>query len=136
MSTVKVHGGKLVLKGGVTLGSFDEKKKTKKRKTSKTDVQGAGSEIGIRKEESEANIAQSDQRNASKESAGTKPGQKPSFEHDGGIGFAPDGKKSKKYEELFPVETKRFGYVAPVSVQTREEAVVERSKRKADRYCK
>ncbi|KAG0570392.1 hypothetical protein KC19_6G158800 [Ceratodon purpureus] len=54
---------------------------------------------------------------------------------DTGTGHAPDGKKSKKYEELFPVETKRFGYVIP-QAKSREAALDERVKKKADRYCK
>lgn len=59
----------------------------------------------------------------------------PISEFDTGTGHAPDGKKSKTYEALFPVETKRHGYVIP-AVESRSAALDERVKKKADRYCK
>ena len=59
------------------------------------------------------------------------------FEIDVGIGHAPDGgKKTKLYEDMFPVETKRFGYETEKKKLSREEALDIRVKKKADRYCK
>lgn len=104
-------GGKLVLKGGITLTKeIDKKKKKKVRKVEEQTVE--------------------------EQAAGTSEDAKAGFNIDDGTGFAPDGKKSKKYEELFPVETRKFGFKEPQKVQTREEALLERVKKKADRYCK
>ncbi|KAK8950952.1 hypothetical protein KSP39_PZI004921 [Platanthera zijinensis] len=51
-----------------------------------------------------------------------------------------DASKKMKYEELFPVETKKFGYdpanKSRTGARTVEEALDDRVKRKADRYCK
>lgn len=48
-----------------------------------------------------------------------------------------DAAKKMKYEELFPVETKRFGYDPAASrAKSVEEALDDRVKKKADRYCK
>uniref|UniRef100_A0A2P2J2M3 Uncharacterized protein n=1 Tax=Rhizophora mucronata TaxID=61149 RepID=A0A2P2J2M3_RHIMU len=42
-----------------------------------------------------------------------------------------------KYEQLFPVEAKKFGYQDPKSnFKSVEEALDDRVKKKADRYCK
>lgn len=107
----KVRGGKLTFKGG--LGpekTIDKKKKKKTKKDPKQD--GEAEDAGGNQEKS----AEDDVI-------------------DTGTGHAPDGKKSKKYEELFPVETRRFGYVIP-KAKSREAALDERVKKKADRYCK
>eukprot|EP00850_Spirogloea_muscicola_P001922 SM000007S20882 [mRNA] locus=s7:692036:692666:+ [translate_table: standard] len=69
--------------------------------------------------------------------------------YDTGTGHAPAGTvRSKNYEELFPVETARFGYEAPppppkaagkrlrTAPPSREAALDERIRKKADRYCK
>ncbi|KAH0452566.1 hypothetical protein IEQ34_019865 [Dendrobium chrysotoxum] len=51
-----------------------------------------------------------------------------------------DAAKKMKYEELFPVETKKFGYdpanKSRNGSRSVEEALDDRVKRKADRYCK
>jgi len=113
----KVRTSKLSFKGGETISTKKRKKKSK---------QANEEEEAAEKVES----AENDEQKATK-------GKSESTDIDDGAGYAPDGsKRSKKYEELFPVETKRFGYVAPSKLQTREEAVIERSKKKADRYCK
>ncbi|KAG8065800.1 hypothetical protein GUJ93_ZPchr0004g40369 [Zizania palustris] len=61
----------------------------------------------------------------------------------GGAGdeYTIDAAKRMKYEELFPVETKKFGYdpanAAKASrSRTVEEALDDRVRKKADRYCK
>lgn len=47
-----------------------------------------------------------------------------------------DAAKKMKYEDLFPVETKKFGYDPKAKVKSVEEALDDRVKKKADRYCK
>ncbi|XP_044465032.1 uncharacterized protein LOC123195418 [Mangifera indica] len=47
-----------------------------------------------------------------------------------------DAAKNMKYDELFPVETKKFGYDPKTDVKTVEDALDDRVKKKADRYCK
>ena len=48
-----------------------------------------------------------------------------------------DAAKRMKYEQLFPVEAKKFGY-DPKSVERKsvEDVLDDRVKKKADRYCK
>ena len=51
--------------------------------------------------------------------------------------YSIDAAKNMKYEELFPVETKKFGYDPKFSTfKTVEDALDDRVKKKADRYCK
>ncbi|KAG8388500.1 hypothetical protein BUALT_Bualt02G0132100 [Buddleja alternifolia] len=47
-----------------------------------------------------------------------------------------DAAKKMKYEDLFPVETKKFGYDPKAKVKSVEDALDDRVKKKADRYCK
>ncbi|KAL6493457.1 hypothetical protein OROGR_032236 [Orobanche gracilis] len=47
-----------------------------------------------------------------------------------------DAAKKMKYDELFPVETKKFGYDPNAKIKSVEEALDDRVKKKADRYCK
>eukprot|EP00246_Nothoceros_aenigmaticus_P018761 TRINITY_DN997_c0_g2_i1.p1 TRINITY_DN997_c0_g2~~TRINITY_DN997_c0_g2_i1.p1 ORF type:complete len:114 (-),score=28.76 TRINITY_DN997_c0_g2_i1:448-789(-) len=106
----KVRGGKLLFKGGIAPSrSVSKKGKRKKNqgKDSTADV-SEGADVVLDAGET----------------------------LDVGTGHAPDGKKSKKYEELFPVETRKFGYVVPEVASSREVALDERVKKKADRYCK
>jgi hypothetical protein len=120
----KVKGGKLSLKGGPGLEKAIDKKKKKKNHKKKA-------QLGTEEGEATDPVAEVE---VVGEESGKKSG-KPVYDIDTGTGHAPDGKKSKKYEELFPVETKRFGYVIP-EVLSREAALDERVKKKADRYCK
>lgn len=63
-----------------------------------------------------------------------------------GDDYTIDAAKKMKYEELFPVETKKFGYdpanaaraAARAAARNRsvEEALDDRVRKKADRYCK
>jgi hypothetical protein len=41
-----------------------------------------------------------------------------------------------KYDQLFPVEAKKFGYEPKTKVKSVEDALDDRVKKKADRYCK
>ncbi|KAH6770515.1 hypothetical protein C2S52_015318 [Perilla frutescens var. hirtella] len=47
-----------------------------------------------------------------------------------------DPMKKMKYDELFPVETKKFRYDPKAKATSVEEALDDRVKKKADRYCK
>ncbi|XP_031495835.1 uncharacterized protein LOC116261285 [Nymphaea colorata] len=48
-----------------------------------------------------------------------------------------DAAKRLKYDQLFPVEAKKFGYGDPSqNPRSVEEALDDRVKKKADRYCK
>ncbi|XP_073147490.1 uncharacterized protein [Henckelia pumila] len=47
-----------------------------------------------------------------------------------------DAAKKMKYDELFPVECKKFGYDPNAKSKSVEEALDDRVKKKADRYCK
>ena len=116
----KVRGGKLSFKGGLGPEKTLDKKKHKKKKQPK------------KVEEEEEVVVPVEEKDKDKDKDKE---EKASDAIDTGTGHAPDGKKSKKYEELFPVETKRFGYVVP-KVKSREAALDERVKKKADRYCK
>ncbi|KEH25867.1 hypothetical protein MTR_6g036573 [Medicago truncatula] len=41
-----------------------------------------------------------------------------------------------KYDQLFPVEAKKFGYEPKTKVKSVENVLDDRVKKKADRYCK
>lgn len=125
----KVRGGKLTFKGGLGLGP--EKKISKKKKI-KQPAKAEGDEENALVAAGDAIENDGAEPKVEQESDGK---QQPIAEIDTGTGHAPDGKKSKKYEELFPVETRRFGYVVPTE-ESREAALNERVKKKADRYCK
>ncbi|KAL3642258.1 hypothetical protein CASFOL_013073 [Castilleja foliolosa] len=47
-----------------------------------------------------------------------------------------DAAKKMKYDEIFPVETKKFGYDPDAKKKSVEDALDDRVKKKADRYCK
>jgi hypothetical protein len=119
----KVRAGKLSFKGALGPEKTLDKKKHKKKKLKKDPTQEGDADEGA--------VDATGDKEESKESLDAKARDA----IDTGTGHAPDGKKSKKYEELFPVETKRFGYVIP-QAKSREAALDERVKKKADRYCK
>ncbi|KAH8511597.1 hypothetical protein H0E87_008962, partial [Populus deltoides] len=52
----------------------------------------------------------------------------------GEIIYTIDAAKKMKYEELFPVETKKFGYSEKKDLKSVEDALDDRVKKKADRY--
>ncbi|XP_051218601.1 uncharacterized protein [Lolium perenne] len=59
----------------------------------------------------------------------------------GGDDYTIDAAKRMKYEEIFPVETRKFGYDPSNAVRasrdrTVEQALDDRVRKKADRYCK
>ncbi|GFZ12312.1 hypothetical protein Acr_23g0006970 [Actinidia rufa] len=54
----------------------------------------------------------------------------------GGEIYTIDAAKRMKYDQLFPVEAKKFNYDPKSNVKSVEDALDDRVKKKADRYCK
>ncbi|RLM75226.1 hypothetical protein C2845_PM15G18730 [Panicum miliaceum] len=118
----KAKAGRLVFKGGEAASLHKPKKHKKKNKKPASDAPADG--------DVEAAAA------AAAEGA----------EGGGGSGagddYTIDAAKRMKYEELFPVETKKFGYDpanaarAAARNRTVKEALDDRVRKKADRYCK
>ncbi|KGN63966.1 uncharacterized protein LOC101213981 [Cucumis sativus] len=109
-------GGRLTFKGGVLASrskDIDKKKKKKKKDKSKTDENPT------------------DDGEILTSADGVEDGD--------GAMYTIDAAKRMKYEELFPVETRKFGY-DPNNSNTKfksvEDALDDRVKKKADRYCK
>ncbi|XP_021291523.1 uncharacterized protein LOC110422076 [Herrania umbratica] len=110
----RAKGGRLTFKGGslATRKSIDKNKKKHKKKKNTDD---------------ESHPSLDDVADASAVE-GAEPG---------GDVYTIDAAKKMKYEELFPVESKKFGY-DPKNPQAKsvEQALDDRVKKKADRYCK
>ncbi|KAE8723833.1 hypothetical protein F3Y22_tig00011718pilonHSYRG00115 [Hibiscus syriacus] len=111
----RVKGGRLTFKGGslATRKSIDKSKKKHKKKKN---ADGDDSQPAL-----DASAA------ADVEGSGAG----------GSDIYTIDAAKKMKYEELFPVETKKFGYDPknPKALSV-EQALDDRVKKKADRYCK
>ncbi|KAF5756569.1 hypothetical protein HanRHA438_Chr17g0826481 [Helianthus annuus] len=123
----RVKGGRLTFKGGTlasTSKSIDKKKKKKKNhnKPSADFTQ---------------EILTGDAATAVAEHGGA-----PSAADAGAKGpddddiYTIDAAKKMKYDDLFPVEAKKFGYDPKAKVKSVEDALDDRVKKKADRYCK
>ncbi|KAJ4972999.1 hypothetical protein NE237_006173 [Protea cynaroides] len=112
----RVKGGRLTFKGGAlaTVKSIDKKNKKKKKK-------------------SKENI--SDEAQASELAGGVSVVDKDQGEIAGEV-FTIDAGKRLKYDQLFPVEAKKFGYDPKSMTKSVEDALDDRVKKKADRYCK
>ncbi|KAL6652216.1 hypothetical protein ACP70R_011141 [Stipagrostis hirtigluma subsp. patula] len=112
----KAKPGRLVFKGGEA-ASLSKPKKHKKNKKPASDAPADGDAAAAAAEGAEGG-------------AGT------------GDDYTIDAAKRMKYEELFPVESKKFGYDpanaarAAARNRTVEEALDDRVRKKADRYCK
>lgn len=119
----KAKPGRLVFKGGEAASLHKPKKHKKHKKPAASDAPADG-----------------DIEAAAAAAEGAEGG--------GGAGsgtgddYTIDAAKKMKYEELFPVETKKFGYDpanaarAAARNRTVEEALDDRVRKKADRYCK
>ena len=111
----KAKAGRLVFKGGEAASLHKPKKHKKKSKKPASDAPADG-----------------DVEAAAAEGA----------EGGGGSGagddYTIDAAKKMKYEQLFPVEAKKFGYDPANAARNRtvEEALDDRVRKKADRYCK
>uniref|UniRef100_A0A7C8YJ53 Uncharacterized protein n=1 Tax=Opuntia streptacantha TaxID=393608 RepID=A0A7C8YJ53_OPUST len=108
----RVKGGRLTFKGGglaTRSKTIDKKKKKKKKEKSGDEEQNP---VDALNEEQQATTS------------------------GGEVIYTIDAAKKMKYEDLFPVETKKFGYDPKAKTKSVEEALDDRVKKKADRYCK
>ncbi|XP_061988022.1 uncharacterized protein LOC133706497 [Rosa rugosa] len=129
----RVKGGRLTFKDGTlaTRSKAIDKKKNKKKKNklllNNPNVDGAvdsGSAVDL----------EGDDAIAAAEAAGAGAGAGAVAEEES---YSIDAAKRMKYDELFPVEAKKFGYDPKAIQQKSVEAVLDdRVKKKADRYCK
>jgi hypothetical protein len=116
----KAKPGRLVFKGGEA-ASIHKPKKHKKNKKPASDAAADGDVEAAAAEGAEGG-------------GGAASGT--------GDDYTIDAAKKMKYEELFPVESKKFGYDpanaarAAARNRTVEEALDDRVRKKADRYCK
>lgn len=115
----RVKGGRLSFKGGTlaTRSKTIDKKKKKKKKNKHSDGPADG-EIDPSNLDNQAEASAADGGGGS------------------GEPYTIDAAKKMKYEQLFPVEAKKFGYQAKAKFESIEEALDDRVKKKADRYCK
>ncbi|KAM7475269.1 hypothetical protein LguiB_022512 [Lonicera macranthoides] len=133
----KVKGGRLTFKGGdlaTRTKSIDKKHKKKKKKKNK--LNKSSDEIAVEEilsgEAAEA-VAAEEGSSAAAAAAAAGEGE---GEGGGGDIYTIDAAKRRKYDELFPVEARKFGYDPKAKVKSVEEALDDRVKKKADRYCK
>nr|GEW56347.1 hypothetical protein [Tanacetum cinerariifolium] len=124
----RVKGGRLTFKGGALASrskSIDKpKKKNKKHKKKLTD------------DDFTEEILTGDAATAVTEDVG---GGSTAAEGGGGDEagiYTIDAAKKMKYDELFPVEAKKFRYDPNAKVKSVADALDDRVKKKADRYCK
>ncbi|XP_058098108.1 uncharacterized protein LOC131243061 [Magnolia sinica] len=111
----RVKGGKLTFKGGGGLAPLKSINKNKKKKKNKKPEELPEESID----------------------GGDVPSKDGPGESDGvGDIYTIDAAKRMKYDELFPVEAKKFGYEPRSTSRSVEEALDDRVKKKADRYCK
>ncbi|KAJ8536663.1 hypothetical protein K7X08_035064 [Anisodus acutangulus] len=113
----RVKGGRLMFKGGAVASrskSIDKKNKKKKKNKSTDDVVSDEPLTG------DAAVAATEQ-------------QQPDASEDI---YTIDAAKRRKYDDLFPVEAKKFGYDPNAKAKSVEDALDDRVKKKADRYCK
>lgn len=118
----KVNAGRLTFKGGdlaTRSKSIDKKNKKKKKKQFKSSNDVVLDEAAI--------VVEAEEENSTAAVTGG-----------GAEIYTIDAAKKMKYDELFPVEAKRFGYEpkSKEEVKSVEEALDDRVKKKADRYCK
>ncbi|TXG50938.1 hypothetical protein EZV62_023462 [Acer yangbiense] len=113
----RAKAGRLTFKGGslATRKSSIDKKKKKYKKNKKKDDNESDHPIIVAGDEAENGAA--------------------------GQVYTIDAAKNMNYDELFPVEAKKFGYepksaAAAAKTKTIEEALDDRVKKKAGRYCK
>nr|XP_043626665.1 uncharacterized protein LOC122598130 [Erigeron canadensis]XP_043626666.1 uncharacterized protein LOC122598130 [Erigeron canadensis] len=119
----RVKGGRLTFKGGDVASlskSIDKNKKKKKNKKPKFATE---------------EILTGDDAAAATEDGGGGGSSEAGAAGDEAI-YTIDAAKKMKYEELFPVEAKKFRYDPKAKVKSVEDALDDRVTKKADRYCK
>ncbi|RDX81176.1 hypothetical protein CR513_38172, partial [Mucuna pruriens] len=112
----RVKGGRLAFKGGILASrskSIDKKGKKKKKNKDKNP--------NHEEEEEEETLVVVDMDNNAKQAEGE------------GSEYTIDAAKRMKYEQLFPVEAKKFGYQPKTNFNSLEDALDDRVKKKADR---
>jgi hypothetical protein len=121
----RVKGGRLTFKGGSLASrskSIDKKKHKKKNKNHNPKIDESEPSFPV---DVEAEIQVPDD-------AGDESGKAEGAQ----VVYTIDAAKRMKYEQLFPVETKKFGYDPKSISKSVEDALDDRVKKKADRYCK
>ncbi|KAG2664198.1 hypothetical protein I3843_16G066800 [Carya illinoinensis] len=120
----RVKGGRLTFKGGsLASGSKSIDKKKQRKKNKNKNPKNNESELSIPLD-TEAEILDADAGDESGNAGGEQ------------VLYTIDAAKRMKYEQLFPVEAKKFGYDPKTTSKSIEEALDDRVKKKADRYCK
>lgn len=109
----RVNGGRLAFKGGdlATRKSIEKKNKKKQKKKNKEKLDDGAADI---------------EKNNSSANSST-----PADDI-----YSINAAKKKKYDDLFPVEAKKFGYIPKSNFESVAEALDDRVTKKADRYCK
>ncbi|KAK1404519.1 Long-chain-aldehyde dehydrogenase [Heracleum sosnowskyi] len=115
----KVKAGRLTFKGGeIAIRSKSIDKKLKKKKKKPETILSGDDAIAIASEPIDEE-------------------EGPSAEAVGEDIYTIDAAKKMKYDELFPVEAKKFGYDPKAKeLKSVEDKLDDRVKKKADRYCK
>ncbi|KAG5014878.1 hypothetical protein AAZX31_08G056000 [Glycine max] len=123
----RVKGGRLAFKGGILASrskSIDKKGKKKKKNKGKDNDNNPNPNPNPEEQELEQEQKQEQE-------------ETPLLEDEGeGSEYTIDAAKRMKYEQLFPVEAKKFGYQPKTNFKSVEDALDDRVKKKADRYCK
>ncbi|XP_052181625.1 uncharacterized protein LOC127794508 [Diospyros lotus] len=122
----RATAGRLAFKGGALASrskSIDKKKKKKKKKKRNKHT---GKPPAADGEASEFQPPLEEEPSTST----------PAPSEGGGEIYTIDAAKRLKYDQLFPVEAKRFGYDPKTTLSSVEDALDDRVKKKADRYCK
>ncbi|CAJ1936530.1 unnamed protein product [Sphenostylis stenocarpa] len=115
----RVKGGRLAFKGGILASrskSIEKKGKKKKKKTAMEDEDHNPSP------DTNPNPNPEETLDTDKQAEGSE--------------YTIDAAKRMKYDQLFPVEAKKFGYQPKTNFNSVEDALDDRVKKKADRYCK
>lgn len=114
----RVKGGRLAFKGGILASrskSIEKKGKNKKKRTTAAAAEDENSGPNPNPNPDEA-------VDTDKQAEGSE--------------YTIDAAKRMKYDQLFPVEAKKFGYQPKTNFNSVEDALDDRVKKKADRYCK
>lgn len=114
----RAKGGRLAFKGGILASrskSIEKKGKNKKKRTTAAAAEDENSGPNPNPNPDEA-------VDTDKQAEGSE--------------YTIDAAKRMKYDQLFPVEAKKFGYQPKTNFNSVEDALDDRVKKKADRYCK
>lgn len=122
----RVKGGRLAFKGG-DLATRIEKKSKKKRKKKNKKEDDISNNPNLQDQGDDE--IETPQISITTEIEGEG-------EASSGSAYTIDAAKRMKYEQLFPVEAKKFGYQPKADFKSVEDALDDRVKKKADRYCK